>query len=67
MGDAAAEAGLRSGDVILSVGRNTVGNAADLDRELAGVKNGQTVMLLVRRGNATQFVAVTAGQDRDAG
>ena len=31
-----------------------------LDRELAGVKPGQTVMLLVRRGAGTQFIAVTA-------
>ena len=62
VGDAASEAGLQSGDVILSVGRTTVGTVSALDRELAGVKDGQTVMLLVRRGNATQFVAVTAGK-----
>lgn len=67
VGDAAAEAGLRPGDVILSVGRNTVGSASALDRELAGVKDGQTVMLLVRRGGATQFVAVTAGEGKQAG
>ncbi|MFD0738629.1 DegQ family serine endoprotease [Lysobacter koreensis] len=62
-GESAREAGLRAGDVILSVGRNAVGSAAALNRELAGVKSGQTVMLLVRRGGATQFVAVTAGAD----
>ncbi|HEV8696008.1 MAG TPA: DegQ family serine endoprotease [Lysobacter sp.] len=67
VGDAAAEAGLQTGDVILSVGRKSIGNVAALDRELAGVKSGQTVMLLVRRGNATQFVAVTAGEAKDAG
>jgi serine protease Do len=58
-GLAAREAGLQPGDVILSVGRTTVASAAALDRELRGVKAGQTVMLLVRRGNGTQFVAVT--------
>lgn len=67
VGDAAAGAGLQAGDVILSVGRTSVGNAAALDRALAGVKDGQTVMLLVRRGNATQFIAVTAGEEEAAG
>jgi len=67
VGDAAAEAGLQAGDVILSVGRASVGSAAALDRALTGVKDGQTVMLLVRRGNATQFIAVTAGADEAAG
>lgn len=67
VGDAAAEAGLQAGDVILSVGRTSVGTSAALDRALAGVGSGQTVMLLVRRGNATQFIAVTAGEDAAAG
>ena len=56
------EKGVRRGDVILSVGRASVGSAAALDRALAGVRDGQTVMLLVRRGDQTQFVAVTAGE-----
>ncbi|HEY5802858.1 MAG TPA: DegQ family serine endoprotease [Lysobacter sp.] len=59
-GDAAAEAGLRPGDVVLSVGRNSVASASALDRELGSVKPGQTVMLLVRRQGGTQFIAVTA-------
>ena len=67
VGDAAAEAGLQPGDVILSVGRTSVNSAAALDRALGGVKDGQTVMLLVRRGNATQFIAVTAGEGEAAG
>ena len=48
------------GDVVLSVGRTAVGSASALNRELAGVRPGDTVMLLVRRGGATQFIAVTA-------
>jgi len=59
IGDAAREAGLQPGDVVLSVGRASVGTVAALNRELAGVKPGQTVMLLVRRGGGTQFIAVT--------
>ena len=54
----ARRAGLRPGDVVLQVGRAQVGSPAELDKALAGVKKGDTVMLLVnRRGNA-QFVAV---------
>ncbi|HEY5613238.1 MAG TPA: DegQ family serine endoprotease [Lysobacter sp.] len=65
MGLAAREAGLQPGDVILSIGRSSVGTAAAFNRQLAGVKPGQTVMLLVRRGAGTQFIAVTA--DASAG
>jgi serine protease Do len=52
--------------VILSVGRTPVASAAALDRALRATSAGQTVMLLVRRGGGTQFVAVTpraAGDD----
>ena len=57
-GDAAQMAGLRPGDIVLRVGSATVGNAQALDRELSKIRPGQTIMLLVRRGAATQFVAV---------
>ena len=56
---AAREAGLRPGDVILAVGRNDVGSVNALDAQLRGVKAGQAVMLLVRRGGGTQYVTVT--------
>ncbi|MFK3650005.1 DegQ family serine endoprotease [Lysobacter enzymogenes] len=56
----AGDAGVRPGDVILSVGRTPVGSAAALNRALAGTRPGQTVMLLVRRGAQTQFIAVEA-------
>ncbi len=55
----AREAGLRPGDVILAVGRTDVGSAGSLDAQLRGVKAGQAVMLLVRRGGGTQYVTVT--------
>jgi serine protease Do len=58
-GLAARNAGLQPGDVVLRVGNVAVGSPAALDRELGKVRAGQTVMLLVRRGGATQFVAVT--------
>jgi len=57
-GNAAREAGIGPGMVILQVGREPVGTPAALNRLLAGVKSGDTVMLLVRQGGATRFVAV---------
>ncbi|HVI58428.1 MAG TPA: DegQ family serine endoprotease [Luteimonas sp.] len=66
-GVAAREAGLQPGDIVLRVGNETVGSVSTLDRALAGAKPGQTVMLLVRRGNQTRFFAVTprAGDEDD--
>ena len=63
VGDGAARAGgIQPGDVILAVGRESVGSPRDLDAELSDVGKDDTVMLLVRRGASTQFVAVTAGE-----
>jgi len=65
-GRAAKQAGLRSGDVILRVGRTPVNSIVALERALRNVKSGQTVMLLVRgRMGGTQFVAVTPQKDDD--
>lgn len=57
-GDAAREAGLRPGDVILAVGRRDVGSVAELNRELNAAGKGKPVMLLVRRGAGTSYIAV---------
>ncbi len=57
-GMAAREAGLRPGDVVLAVGRNDVGSASALNAQLRGLKAGQAVMLLVRRGGGTQYITV---------
>ena len=57
--DAGREAGLKSGDVVVAVGRDSVGSAAELDRRLSAAKPGDTVMLLVQRGGASQFIALT--------
>jgi serine protease Do len=58
VGADARRAGLDPGDVILQVGRTAVGSPEALDRALAGVEKGDTVMLLVNRGGNTQFMAV---------
>ena len=57
----AREAGLVPGMVVLQVGRTAVGSVAALNRELAGYKKGDVVMLLVRNGGGSAFVAVRAG------
>jgi serine protease Do len=62
-GLAAREAGIRPGDVILAVGRANVASVAALERELGKVRAGQAVMLLVRRGGGTQYIAVTPRAD----
>ena len=56
------EAGLAPGMVVLQVGRAPVGSVAALNRELAGYKKGDVVMLLVRAGANSAFVPVRAGE-----
>ena len=58
-GQAAREAELRPGDVILAVGRNDVGSASALNDRLKAAGTGKPVMLLVRRGGGTRYVTVT--------
>jgi serine protease Do len=58
---AAREARLAPGMVVLQVGRTAVGSVAALNRELSGYKKGDVVMLLVRAGANSAFVAVRAG------
>ena len=59
-----AEAGrtpLRPGDVIVGVGRESVKSVEDFDRLIGEQKQGDTVALLVRRGDATVYVPVEVG------
>jgi serine protease Do len=59
-----AEAGrtaLRAGDVIVGVGRESFRSLEDFDRLIGAQKEGDTVALLVRRGEATVYVPVEVG------
>ncbi|AMJ57209.1 MULTISPECIES: DegQ family serine endoprotease [Stenotrophomonas] len=56
------EARLAPGMVVLQVGRVPVGSVAALNRELAGYKKGDVVMLLVRAGANSAFVPIRAGE-----
>jgi len=53
---------LSPGMVILQVGRTPVGSVAALNKALGGYKKGDVVMLLVRAGSNSAFVAVKTGQ-----
>ncbi len=57
-GAAARRAGLRAGDVILMVGRTRVGSVSQFEQAAAAAQAGQAVMLLIRRGDATSFIAI---------
>ncbi|HUW53090.1 MAG TPA: DegQ family serine endoprotease [Rhodanobacter sp.] len=58
-GDVAAQAGLQQGDVILMVNQQKIGSVAAFREATKDVKPGTTVLLLVRRGDQSQFVALT--------
>ena len=57
-GAAAKRAALAPGDVILMVGRKPIKSVADFNAAVKGAKPGDSVMLLVRREDATSFIAV---------
>jgi len=52
----AARAGIGRGDVILAVGNSAVGSVAQFEKLLSGFRSGQTVALLVKRGDNTLYV-----------
>jgi len=56
---AARRSPLQPGDVVLMVGRKSVKSANEFNDAVKDVKAGGSVMLLVRREDVTQFVAVT--------
>ncbi|MBS0194448.1 MAG: DegQ family serine endoprotease [Proteobacteria bacterium] len=56
--DAARRAGVQPGDVILRVGNHEIGSANAFSEASSRVKDGDTVMLLVRRDDQTRFIAV---------
>ncbi len=54
----AAESGLRRGDVILEVNRRPVRNVRQYEKALKAGSKGTSVLLLVRRGDNTIFLAL---------
>jgi serine protease Do len=63
-GRAARRAGLQPGDVILMVGRQRVASAKAFEDAAKAVKPDQSVILLVRRGEASSFLAIRPEADQ---
>jgi serine protease Do len=58
-GGAAAEAGLKPGDVLLRVGKSGVRTAKELAAVMSGYKSGDSVPILVRRAGFDFWTALT--------
>jgi serine protease Do len=55
----AAEAGLQQGDVIMEVNRQPVASASEFNRAITASPKDSPVLLLVNRGGATTFIAIS--------
>jgi serine protease Do len=62
-GSPAERAGLRRGDLIVEVNRTPVNSVGDLRRVLSEAEMDAAVLLLVRRGDSTFFVAIEPDRD----
>jgi serine protease Do len=60
----AAERGFKTGDVILEVAGKPVSNPADIRKALEDARkdNKRTVLMRVKSGDNTRFVALPAGR-----
>lgn len=57
-GSAADEAGIRRGDVIVEIDRKPIRSIDEYKKAVAVIKKGKGVLLLVRRGESTLFLAL---------
>jgi serine protease Do len=57
-GSSADDAGLRRGDVIIEVNRQPVKDVRGYRKAMAGIAEGKSALLLVRRGENTIFLAL---------
>jgi len=55
----AADAGVRIGDVILSIGKTEIGNVDDYRTAIAALEDGKAVILHIQRGERKLYIAVT--------
>jgi len=58
-GSAAADAMLRTGDVIREINRKPVTNVADFNRKIEQAKGQESILFLIQRGQNSLFAAVT--------
>ena len=57
-GSPADDAGLQTGDLIKSVNREVVKNVHDFNNDIKNLKSGDSVALLIRRGDNTVYVGL---------
>ncbi len=55
---AAAEAGVRRGDVVLGLNNNESQSVTEFNKQISAVKAGKTVAVLVQRANSTLYVPI---------
>ncbi len=55
---AAAQAGIRRGDIILGLNNSELQSVEQFNKQITGMANGKTVALLVQRGENTLYVPV---------
>ena len=58
-GSPAAEAGLQPGDLISEVNRTAIKNLTDYQQAIKQVKNGENLLLLIKRGSGALYVVLT--------
>ena len=63
-GSVAAQSPLQAGDVILMVNQQKIGSVAEFEAATKDVKAGSTVLLLVRRGDQSQFIGLTVPDNK---
>ena len=61
-GSAAEAAGLRAGDLILSVDERTISSNDDLSDAIAAYNAGETAVLTIRRDGNRMEISVTFGE-----
>ena len=64
-GEAAMRAGLRPGDIVLMVGRTSVASPKAFRDAIEASESGRPILLLVRRGEQTQFVTISPPSEQE--
>ena len=57
-GSQAHNAGIRVGDVLMEANKKKIKSVNDLQKQLSGLEDGSTLLLLVSRANKTIYVAL---------